>query len=275
MSRKCLAIGLAAAVALATGCSEDPLAEEGPTPAVLADDASPASQVAGSFRTHALPDAGGGSADTSASLRMSAQEVMDAANPELLALSADEAAWLDKHAYPTPEELQLIDTYDTQALEDALRNHRDAKAGVLLGHQMVARGDLDNAASAFRVAARTGSLHALQQHAIVELERVRARGGDASGMTGAFVARMEMSRMLGDHNADFLIQRYAPDFDRRRHAAGILAQITEFMRQRGSDAQVRGIPSVGPDPRPNGQEWRRLEVSTELDEFQVYDRRRR
>jgi len=209
------------------------------------------------------------------SLTLNAAEVRSAPNPELLALSEDEAAWLDRHAYPTPEELQMIHSFDAEVLEDRLRTHRDAKAGVLLGHQLMANGDFQRAVSVLGAAATTGSIYAMQQHGIARLERARAEGMSDAGWQLAFVATMEMSRMLGDHNADILIQRHAPDFDRRRHADAILRQVNAYMSQHGAEAQLRGRRATGPDPRPNVHEWRRLEVATELDEFQIFDRRRR
>lgn len=210
------------------------------------------------------------------SIQMKAYDVLGVENPELLALSEEEAAWLEDHAYPTPEELTLLGTFDEDELLNRLRDQRDIKAGVLLGLQLSERGELDRAGAVLNSAASSGALYAMELHALTSLKIMEELGGGVAtdADISIFVAQLEMARMLGDHNVDFLIDRYAPGFDRERHSAHILTLVAEFMRQRGYDAQLRGIPSQGPDPRPNGFEWNELRQKSDGHEVLVYDRRR-
>lgn len=273
MTRLSLWLVTIALLAAGSACSRSAPSDEGAGTGT--EEARP---VHDQMPSHASPprvtSAMGGSSNAASSLLLKSPDVLGMPNPELLALSIEEAEWLDKHGYPTAEELQLLDTFDSHELELRLRNQRDGKAGALLGHQLIERGDHAKAAAVLAASASTGSLYAYQLLGVAQLERRRASGGFTQSSEALFVARMEVARMLGDHNVDMLIRRYAPDFDRKRHAAAVLAQVAEFMRQRGADAQIRGIPAMGPDPRPNSQEWRRLEVATSVDEFEVYDRRR-
>lgn len=203
---------------------------------------------------------------------LTADEVRAAAHPEILALSSDEAEWLDKHAFPTVQELEAIHSFDPEMLELRLRNYRDPKAGVLLGHQLIEQGEFRRASYVLSAAAKTGALYAHQLHGVATLLEWRSNGNGT--LDPIFVAYMEVARMLGDHNVDVLIRRHAPKYDPARDAHWVLQQAGTLMHQRAMDGKLRGIPAAGPDPRPNEQEWRRLQAADGLDKFEVYDRRR-
>lgn len=113
-------------------------------------------------------------------------------------------------------------------------------------------------------AARLGSIYANEQLAFAELQ---ARTGYTPGsqvrvptsLQVLFVARMETARILGDHRVDRYINQVAGNLDRRTYADHILRQTTEFMRQIGEDAAIKGIRAPGPSPRPNQEAWEALQ----------------
>ncbi|MGE0209011.1 MAG: hypothetical protein AB7S42_07715, partial [Lysobacteraceae bacterium] len=72
------------------------------------------------------------------------------------------------------------------------------------------------------------------------------------------MAHLEVARMLGDHNAQYLMDQYLPSFDPRRNAYAVQRQVAEFMRQFGEGARLLGVPPPGPDPRPNAGLWQDL-----------------
>src|SRR5690606_9993621 len=98
--------------------------------------------------------------------------VLESKYPSLLALSSEEAAWLDRNGYPTQEEMDALPTYDVNALENGLRERKELKAAALLGHRLMLDGDMDGAWAAFAAGANLGSLYARQQMAIVGAHRI-------------------------------------------------------------------------------------------------------
>lgn len=202
--------------------------------------------------------------DTTVQEHVPGSEVLSAEHPDLLALSADEAAWLDRHGYPTAEELDALQTYDVNELESAMRNRGDPKSAALLGHRRVIEGDLSGALAAFSKGAHLGSLYARQQLAIVSTHRATGLPIDElaqadQGNLGVMVAQLEVARMLGDHRAQALIDRYTTNFYWDDYGKHVLTQTAIFMDQYGEYARARGERAKGPDPRPNAEAWEALQ----------------
>ncbi len=190
-------------------------------------------------------------------------EVLES-DPSLVALSVEEAQWLRAHGYPTQAELAALSSQDIRDLELKSRGRGDPKAATLLGLRRLKDGDARGAIGALSYAASLGSLYARQQLAYAELQ---AQTGYTPGSQivpdfssqARFVARMETVRILGDHRVDRYINQVAGKLDRTRYSDDILAQTTEFMRQIGEDAAIRGVKAPGPDPRPNQELWEILQ----------------
>lgn len=211
------------------------------------------------------PDDAAVGENSSSVTRITATEgdVLSSAHPTLLALSRDEARWLQRHGYPTASEMERLRSFDVEQLETALRNRKDVRAGALLGHRLLLDGDVAGASSAFSAAAAFGSLYARQQMALVNTMDLTGlpmdRLGEADQASlGVMVAQLEMARLLGDHRAKAYIDRYASTFDWKLYGRNVMNQTAEFMRQYGEFARAVGRRPAGPDPRPNAELWSSL-----------------
>lgn len=190
-------------------------------------------------------------------------------NPELEALSPEEAAWLRRHGFPTAEEVARVATMDRDALWGR-GNSGDLVAMALLGHKFLSEGDMGMAAAAFGQAATQGSVYAREQSAITE----KMRDGEYGNYVGweGFAIDMEVARVYGDHRVDMLIQRYMPpgaynDMIR----ASVLASLPFALQGLAEDARLRGVPPVTPEPRPNADIWQAIDSGTAA-EVAVYPR---
>lgn len=184
-----------------------------------------------------------------------------AADPAFTALSAAEADWLKRNGFLSHEESRRLQALGERALLERSRDRGDMAAATALGMLRLRSGDARGAAISFDIAARSGSLHALEQLAYAELQDARTASGTLDRVSeenaqALFVARMEQARIMGDHRVDFYIEQVAGGLDRQRYGDQILRQTTEFMRQMGEDAAIRGVPARGPDARPNIDLWR-------------------
>jgi hypothetical protein len=212
--------------------------------------------------------------------KVSARELLASESSTLLALSPEEARWLDAHGFPTAEELAAVASMDTEALEAAVRNGRDARAAALLGIQRLLADDLHGASVAFAVGSSHGSLFAREQLAIVDLQRAVGLSREQLANTfmhdqlAVFAGQIEVAKMLGDHRAQVYLDRYAGAMDASRHADDVLRHAAEFMRQHGEDARVRGVAATGPDPRPNAGLWKEMQERPDM-QVAVYDRHSR
>lgn len=201
-------------------------------------------------------------------------EVLES-DPSLVALSVEEANWLRDHGYPTRAELAALPSYDVNELLEKSREHRDAKATTLLGLRRLQDGDARGACSSLDFAARLGSIYAHEQLAFAELQlHTGYTPGSEVRIPPAFqvifVSRMETARILGDHRVDRYINQVAGDLDRSIYADHILKQTTEFMRQIGEDAAIKGIRAPGPNPRPNQELWEQIEQRPGMGSMPVF-----
>lgn len=240
---------------MSAGCDGDATPEAESTQA----SAKPGRQVA---RTSSARISGTDS-DTYAEKYVPASEVLNAEHPALLALSAEEAAWLDRQDYPTSKEMDALLTYDVEELTSATRNQKSRKAAVLLGHRELMDGDVEGAWAAFSTGANLGSLYAMQQLAMINTHQATGLPMEDlaeadQGNLGVMVAQLEVARMLGDHRAQALIDRYSVNFDWDHYGKHVLRQTGIFMDQYGEFARARGEPVRGPDPRPNAAAWDQL-----------------
>jgi len=184
--------------------------------------------------------------------RQTSVQELFAKDPRLLALSADEAAWLDRHYYPTREDLDSLASLDTKAL----RGTRDPRLATLLGLALVERKQLSGATAVLMGAAAMGSIYASEEAAVAERMLVQERlGVGKPDLDAVYRARLEVARILGDHTVQFLIDRDIAEFDMAARGADVQRHTTEFLRHLGDDAQLRRIPAPGLDPRPNGAQW--------------------
>lgn len=196
--------------------------------------------------------------------RVGTEELFATPGSALLALSVEEAAWLDRHGYPTLAELAALQSYDPDLLEDAARNRGDMKSAALLGHRLAEGGDIGGAIAAFSNGANLGSLYARQQHALHSALRatqlpIDQLANSDQGTLGILLSRLEVARLLGDHRAGALIEQYGANFNWDQYGKGVLAQVATFMDQYGAHARARGRRPVGPDPRPNAELWDELQ----------------
>lgn len=201
-------------------------------------------------------------------------EVLES-DPSLVALSLEEANWLRDNGYPTRSELAALSSYDVNELLEKSREHRDAKATTLLGLRRLQDGDARGAYSSLDFAARLGSLYAQEQLAFagLQLQTGYTPGSDVripAADQVLFVARMETARILGDHRVDRYINQVARDLDRSIYADHILKQTTEFMRQIGEDAAIKGVRAPGPNPRPNQELWEQIEQRPGMGSIPVF-----
>lgn len=188
-------------------------------------------------------------------------------DPAFTALSAEEAGWLKRNGFLSHEELRNLQMLGEKALLERSRDKGDMAAATALGVLRLRDGDTAGAIRSLDRAARSGSLYALEQLAYAELLDFQTGPGqrDISAEQNAqatFVARMEQARIMGDHCVDFYINQVASGLDRQRYGDQILRQTTEFIRQMGEDASIRGVPARGPDARPNNDAWQAAALDT-------------
>ena len=250
------AVLLATLVAVVSGCTEDSASSADSSPSAKEVNAHERMGSGGSMQR-------GLEASEGFKEEVVGSNVLEARHAGVLALSAEEAAWLDRNGYPTQAELDAWQSYDTAVLDSAMRNRGDPKSAALLGHKLLMEGDLDSAVGVFSQGAYLGSLYSQQQLAIVSAQRASGLSRDElanadPGIVGVMVARLEMARMLGDHRAQALIDQYAVKFDWNAYGKQILTQTAIFMDQYGEYARARGERVRGPDPRPNADAWANL-----------------
>lgn len=231
------------------GCKKEPKAEDARVAQIRAEK-RPASEVVQVHIDHPQ-----GAVDVTADKILSA-------DPAFVALSADEVRWLTRNGFLEREQWAALQALGETELLRRSREQGDMTAATALGLARARSGDAAGAIRSLDRAARSGSLYALEQLAFAELQDFQTGTGPRDIASeelarAAFVARMEQARIMGDHRVDFYIDQVASGLDRQRYGDQILRQTTEYMRQMGEDASIRGVPARGPDARPNIDLWQR------------------
>lgn len=174
------------------------------------------------------------------------------------ALSELEVSWLDKHFYPTDDDLSRIPKLDERRVYEA---YRDPLAATLYGERLMQKGEYLGAAGLLERAAVLGSTYAYQRAAIAQFKLYAEQNGGkvTEANKDVLMARLQVARILGDHRASAVAAAYLPGYDMDRSARSVLPQVEIFMKKLGEEAQLLGVPSPGPDPRPNAAEWEDLD----------------
>ena len=173
-----------------------------------------------------------------------------------IAVSREELGWMQKHHYPSDEELATLATVDPTASDAAMDPHQ----ATLLGLALLHRGDAAKGIAVLRRAAARGALYAYGEAAIAEYQQRLAQAGKSDDGEDVLRAHLEVAQILGDYKAEDLASQRLPDYRRRDPARAIAMQryTSEFLLRLGSQAQALGVSPPGPDPRPGLAQWQDL-----------------
>jgi len=180
--------------------------------------------------------------------------VADLVSPESrrMALSVEEAAWLDRHVFPSDGELKRFKEMDERILQ---ANYADPIAQIAMGLILTEREQYFVASTLLLRAGALGSIYAYEEGAVAEFKVSNERYGERQESKDVLMARLQVATLLGDHRASTLIKKYLPGYDERARAKVVMAQTSEFMRALGEEARMMGVELKGPDPRPNQTQW--------------------
>lgn len=178
-----------------------------------------------------------------------------AGDPRLIALSVEEAAWMDRHHYPKAADLAEAASIDPRQLAGA----RDPRRLSMAGAAFRKRGQYLLAMSQYFDAGAHGALYAYQQGAVAERALYEERFGPADrDRAGVLRARLEVPLALGDHTVQYLIDTEMADVDAMASPRHVQIQSREFLRALAEDARLKGLPPPSVDPRPNAAQWNDL-----------------
>jgi len=200
---------------------------------------------------------------------MRSSESLFSSDSRLIALSADELQWMERHHYPSQQELEALDAIGL----DVPMGRSDPKLETLRGLALLKNGREIGAITTLTEAGAQGAIYAYQQAALAEYALSERRFGKSAQVDTVLRARLEVAKILGDYRAEELIRTYLPEFDERAYAYGVQLQTAEFMRQIGESTQLRGLDPIGPDPRPNEKAWadlRKLNAAGESVQVETY-----
>lgn len=206
---------------------------------------------------------------TGMQVRTVSSSTLFSGDTRLIALSPDELEWMQRHHYPTQKELEA--PYSGNL--GAPLGMPDPKLETLRGLALLKNGREIGGIAVLTEAGAQGAIYAYQQAALAEYAmNVRELGKSRETDTG-LRARLEVAKMLGDYRTDELIRAYLPDYDDRANAHALQLQTTEYMKRIGESTQLRGLPPVGPDPRPNQYAWadlQKLNATGESVDVEIY-----
>lgn len=178
-----------------------------------------------------------------------------AGDPRLIALSVEEAAWMDRHHYPKAADLAEAASIDPRQLAGA----RDPRRLSMAGAAFRKRGQYLLSMSQYFDAGAHGALYAYQQGAVAERALYEERFGPADrDRAGVLRARLEVPLALGDHTVQYLIDTEMADVDAMASPRHVQIQSREFLRALAEDARLKGLPPPSVDPRPNAAQWNDL-----------------
>lgn len=174
---------------------------------------------------------------------------------------------MQRHYFPGDAALESLARLDTVPL----RGTQDPMLATLHGLKLMEDKDWGGATAVLRRAATMGSIYAYEESAIAEYRLGLERFGPSIDNDDVFRARLEVARILGDYKVDYLVDRYLPDYQMQQRAHYVQLHITVFLGKLGEDAQLRGLPIPGPDPRPNAQAWQKLREDAKRDPTTIVD----
>ncbi|SET89732.1 hypothetical protein [Stenotrophomonas indicatrix] len=178
-----------------------------------------------------------------------------AGDPRLIALSVEEAAWMDRHHYPKAADLAAAESIDPRQLAGT----RDPRLLTMAGSAFKKRGEYMLAMSQNFDAGAHGALYAYQQGAVAERALYEERFGPTNRDTaGVLRARLEVPLALGDHTVQYLMDTVMADVDAMASPKHVQIQSREFLRALAEDARLQGLPPPSVDPRPNAAQWNEL-----------------
>ncbi|HVJ38484.1 MAG TPA: hypothetical protein VM687_11880 [Stenotrophomonas sp.] len=161
---------------------------------------------------------------------------------------------MQRHYFPGDAALESLAGLDT----GPLRGTHDPMLATLHGLKFMQEKDWGVANAVLHRAATMGSIYAYEEAAVAEYHLGLERFGPSIDNDDILRARLEVARTLGDYKVDYLIDKYLPDYPMQERAYYVQLHQTVFLGKLGEDAQLRGLPSPGPDPRPNAQVWKDL-----------------
>lgn len=178
-----------------------------------------------------------------------------AGDPRLIALSVEEAAWMDRHHYPKAADLAEAESIDPRQLAGT----RDPRLLTIAGSAFKKRGEYMLAMSQHFDAGAHGALYAYQQGAVAERALYEERFGPTNrDSAGVLRARLEVPLALGDHTVQYLMDTVMADVDAMASPKQVQIQSREFLRALAEDARLQGLPPPSVDPRPNAAQWNDL-----------------
>lgn len=162
------------------------------------------------------------------------------------AKSVEEAAWMQSRGFPTPEQLQHMDSLDRGTLR-ALADQGNLPSMGLYGKLLVQDGDLEEGLGYLNRAAQSGSIYAL--YALSEVKLYPEADVGMNQYVAA--AQIRVAYLLGDNRAASYLYRTIPDLDIDK--LDIIDQNASayFFRLRQKQAQVTGTglpPPIVPRP---------------------------
>jgi len=175
-------------------------------------------------------------------------------DPRLIALLPDELDWMARHHFLGESDLAALSSLDV----DALDGTRDARLATMQGLALLQRGDSSGMAVLFAAGAM-GSLYGYEEAALAQHRELKERLGWFQDHDDMLMAHLEVARMLGDYKVDALVAKHLPGYPTAARARIVQTHATEFLRQLGISAQMRGMAPPVIDPRPAEEQWRDLQ----------------
>lgn len=182
-------------------------------------------------------------------------EELKGADSRLIALSGAEAAWLEKHHYPTQADIEGSKKMTSSELKTTALSSNDPKQLALYAGRLADEGYKVAAMAVYNQAASAGSIYALEESALLQYEVGKERFGNSPDSKNILAANLEVAKILGDHRASSLTFSYLQSYDLSKNSETVRLQTSEFLRQLGSAAQSSNSVAPGPDPRPNQDIW--------------------
>lgn len=186
----------------------------------------------------------------------SALRMMNPLEGVLLALSAEEAAWLDQHGYPSPEQWRDRDAVATAELERRVASG-DMIAKLMLGERLARAGDFTRSQALFSEAQVAGSVYASYLAAQGLAAEMTRRGKDASigGANGPSMSMIQLAAILGDHRAGSMVGMLSLRGDEGWQFGSSIGGAFAMLDSINAQRRARGLMPLQPRVRPGGADW--------------------